>query len=187
MSIENEVEDEFSLADIAGLDASEIAEVRFETLPAGVYVFRGVKAEFEDTTNRDEERRIVLKAQVEVVEVKSVIDREFKTEEKRAELVGKKHTEKFYVVPAKAGEGLGLIRAFIGDIGLPNEGDFGGVPGAVYPEFGPDGTTPHPSAGEEIVGIVDAFVDHEFTAKIKAGTFNGNKTANLQVDKPKGK
>lgn len=184
--IENEVEDEFSLADIAGLDASEIAEVRFETLPAGVYTFRGVKAEFDDTTNRDEERRIVLKAQVEVVEVHSVIDREFKTEEKRAELIGKKHTEKFYVVPAKAGEGLGLIRAFIGDIGLPNEGDFGGVPGAVYPETLPNGD-PHPSAGEEIVGIVDAFVDHEFKAKIKAGTFNGNKTANLQVDKPKGK
>jgi hypothetical protein len=180
MSIENEVEEEFSLADIAGLDASEIAEVRFEVLPAGVYVFRGVNAHFEDTTNRDEERRIVLKAQVEVVEVKSVIHRDFKSEEKRAELIGKKHTEKFYVVPSKAGEGLGLIRAFIGDIGLPNEGDFGGVPGAVYPEG-------HANAGEEIVGIVDAFADHEFTAKIKAGTFNGNPTANLQVDKPKGK
>lgn len=186
MSIENEVEDEFSLADIAGLDASEIAEVRFETLPAGVYTFRGLSAVFEDTTNRDEERRIVLITKMEVVEVHSVIDREFKTEEKRAELVGKKHTEKFYVVPAKAGEGLGLIRAFIGDIGLPNEGDFGGVPGAVYPDTLADGS-PHPSAGEEIVGIVDAFVDHEFKAKIKAGTFNGNKTANLQVDKPKGK
>ncbi|MGL5935907.1 MAG: hypothetical protein ACRCZI_09835 [Cetobacterium sp.] len=178
MDLENEVEEEFSLADIAGLDASEIAEVRFEVLPAGVYVFKGLSAAFEDTTNRDEERRIVLVAKMEVAEVKSVIDREFKTEEKRAELVGKKHTEKFYVVPAKAGEGLGLIRAFIGDIGLPNEGDFGGVPGAVYPEG-------HASAGEEIVGIVDAFVDHEFIAKIKAGTYNGNKTANLQVDKHK--
>jgi hypothetical protein len=178
--IENEVEQEFSLADIAGLDASEIAEVRFETLPAGVYTFRGLSAVFEDTTNRDEERRIVLVAKMEVAEVHSVIDRDFKTEEKQAELVGKKHTEKFYVVPAKAGEGLGLIRAFIGDIGLPNEGDFGGVPGATYPEG-------HANAGEEIAGIVDGFVDHEFKAKIKSGTYNGNKTANLQVDKPKAK
>lgn len=180
MSIENEVEEEFSLADIAGLDASEIAEVRFEVLPAGVYTFRGISAVFEDTTNRDEERRVVLVCKMEVTEVHSVIDRDFKTEEAKAELVGKKHTEKFYVVPAKAGEGLGLIRAFIGDIGLPNDGDFGGVPGATYKEG-------HPNAGEEVVGIVDAFADHEFKAKIKAGTFNGNKTANLQVDKPKKK
>ena len=177
---------EFSLADIAGLDASEIAEVRFSVLPAGVYHFQGISAQFEDTTNRDEERRIVLVTKVRVLEVKSVIDRDFKTEEARAELVGKTHTEKFYVVPAKAGEGLGLIRAFIGDVGLPNEGDFGGVAGAVYPDTLPTGE-PHPSAGEEIVGIVDAFPEHEFTARIKSGTFNGNKTANLQVDKPKKK
>lgn len=166
--LENEVEEEFSLADIAQLDASEIAEVRFEVLPAGVYVFRGVDAKFEDGTNKDDERRIILKAQFEVVEVKSVIDRDFKTEEARAELLGKKHTEKMYVVPAKAAEGLGLIRSFIGDIGLPNEGPFGGV----------EGSEP---------GIVDGLVGHEFTAKIKAGTFNGNKTANIQVDRPKKK
>lgn len=180
MSIENETEEEFSLADLAGLSASEINEVRFEVLPAGAYTFRGISATFEDTTNRDEERRIVLFCKMEIVEVDSVFDRDFKSEEKRAELIGKKHTEKFYVVPAKAQEGLGLIRAFIGDIGLPNEGDFGGVPGAVYPEG-------HANAGEEIVGIVDALADHEFKARIRSGTFNGNKTANLQVDKPKGK
>lgn len=164
---EIEMEDqEFSLADIAGLDAAEIQEVRFEVLPAGVYVFRGVSAKLEDTTNRDDERRIVMVAKFEVVEVKSVIDREFKSEEAKAELVGKTHTEKFYVVPAKAAEGLGLIRAFIGDIGLGNEGPFGGV----------EGSEP---------GIIDGLVDHEFTAKIKGGTYNGSKTANIQVDKPK--
>lgn len=166
--IENEIEAEFSLADIAGLDAAEIAEVRFSVLPAGVYLFRGVSVKFDDTTNRDDERRIVLLVQVEVVEVKSVIDRDYKSEEAKAELLGKKHTEKFYVVPAKAAEGLGLIRAFVGDIGLGNEGPFGGV----------EGSEP---------GIVDQIVDHEFVAKIKAGTFNGNKTANIVVDKPKGK
>lgn len=184
--IENDDGMDFSLADIAGLDASEIAEVRFSTLPAGVYNFVGVSAHFEDTTNRDDERRLVLIVKVKVDEVKSVVDRNFKTEEQRLDLVGKTHTEKFYVVPAKAAEGLGLIRAFIGDIGLPNEGAFGGHPGAVYPDTLPDGS-PHPSAGEEIVGIVDGIVDHVFTARIKAGTFNGNPTANLQVDKPKKK
>ncbi len=166
--LDTEVEAEFSLADIAELDASEIAEVRFEVLPPGVYTFRGESAVFEDTTNRDDERRIVLVTKMEVVEVKSVIDREYKTEEARAELLGKKHTEKFYVVPAKAAEGLGLIRSFIGDIGLPNEGPFGGV----------EGSEP---------GIVDGFPGYEFTAKIKGGSFNGSKTANLQVDRPKKK
>ncbi len=166
--IENEDQPEFSLADIAGLDAAEIQEVRFTTLPAGLYRFRGISAVFEDTTNRDDERRVVLKVQVEVAEVKSVIDREYKTQEAKDELIGKKHTEKFYVVPEKAAEGLGLIRAFIGDIGLGNEGPFGGV----------EGSDP---------GIVDQIVDHEFDGRIKAGTFNGNKTANLAIDKPKGK
>lgn len=157
---------EFSLADLAGLDASEIAEVRFESLPGGLYVFRGKSALFEDGENKDGERRIVLVTKSEVAEVKSVIDREYKTEEAKAELIGKVHTEKFYVVPVKAAEGLGLIRAFLGDIGLPNEGPFGGV----------EGSEP---------GIVDGFVDFEFTARIKPGTYNGNKTANLQVEKRK--
>jgi len=157
---------EFSLADIAELDASDIQEVRFEVLPAGVYTFRGLEAKFEDTTNREDERRIVLVTKVEVTEVKSVADRDYKTQEQKDELLGKKHTEKFYVVPEKAAEGLGLIRAFLGDIGLPNEGPFGGV----------EGTEP---------GIIDNFPGHEFTCKIKPGNFNGNKTANLLVEKRK--
>lgn len=168
--VENE-EVEFSLADIAQLDASEIAEVRFESLPAGVYVFRGESAGFEDGTNRDDERRVILTTKSEVVEVKSVIDRDYKTEEQRATLIGKKHTEKFYVVPEKAAEGLGLIRAFIGDIGLPNDGPFGGV----------EGSEP---------GIVDAFAGHEFTGKIVQRPRKGNPTvkdSSLRIDKPKNK
>lgn len=162
---------EFSLADIAGLDASEIAEVRFESLPAGVFAFRGDSAAFEDTTNRDDERRIVLVVKMEVSEVKSVIDRDYKTDEQKATLLGKKHTEKFYIVPEKAAEGLGLIRAFIGDIGLPNEGPFGGV----------EGSEP---------GIVDGFVGHEFTGKIVQRPRKGDPTikdSSLRIDKPKGK
>ena len=168
VAVENE-EAEFSLADIAQLDASEIAEVRFESLPAGVYVFRGESAKFEDGNNRDDERRVILVTKMEVVEVKSVLDREYKTEEKRAELVGKKHTEKMYVVPEKAAEGLGLIRSFIGDIGLPNEGPFGGV----------EGVEP---------GIIDAFEGHEFTGKIVQRPRKGDPTvkdSSLRIERPK--
>ena len=160
-------EQEFSLADIAELDAGAIAEVRFESLPAGLYTFRGTEAKLEDTTNRDDERRIVLTVKLEVTECKSVMERGYEKDD----LIGKKHTEKFYVVPAKAAEGLGLIRAFIGDIGLPNEGPFGGV----------EGVEP---------GIVDNIVGHEFAGKIiKQARKNdpSQKDARLRLDPPKKK
>ena len=159
-------EDDFSLADLAGLDAGQIAEVRFEVLPAGVYGFRGIEAKLEETENKDGERRFIMIAQFEVTEVKSVVNRDYRTEEAKAELIGRKHREKIYVVPAKAAEGLGQIRAFIGDLGLPNEGPYGGVEGAEP-------------------GIIDGIVDHEFTAKIKAGTYNGSPTANLMLERRK--
>lgn len=169
--LDTEVEGEidFSLAELAELDAAEIAEVRFESLPAGIYVFRGESAKFEDTTNRDEERRIVLTVKLEVAEAKQVMER--MSQEDKEALVGKKHTEKFYVVPVKAPEGLGLIRAFIGDIGLPNEGPFGGV----------EGSPP---------GIVDAIEGHEFTGKIIKQARKGDPTtkdSRLRLDPPKKK
>lgn len=162
--LENQ-EEEFSLADLAELDATEIAEVRFESLPAGIYTFRGVEAKFEDTTNKDDERRIVMIAKFEVVECKTCMERGVEKED----LIGKKHTEKFFVVPAKAAEGLGLIRGWIKDAGLPNEGPFGGV----------EGKEP---------GIVDGIVGHEFTAKIiKRPNKNdpSNPYSTLKLDPPK--
>jgi len=163
--IENNEEVEFSLADLASLDAADIAEVRFESLPAGIYIFRGESASLEDTTNRDDERRIVMTVKLEVVECKSVMERGYEKDD----LIGKKHTEKFYIVPAKAAEGLGLIRAFIGDIGLSNEGPFGGVEGAEP-------------------GIVDSIVGHEFTGKIVKQGRKGDpstKDSRLRVDQKK--
>lgn len=158
-------EAEFSLADLAQLDVSEIAEVRFESLPAGLYRFRGVEAKLEEGTNRDDERRIILTAKMEVVEVKSVVERGVDKDD----LLGKKHTEKMYIVPEKAAEGIGLIRSFYADIGLPNEGPLGGV----------DGCEP---------GIIDNFVDHEFPGKIIKQARRGDpstKDARLRIDPPK--
>jgi hypothetical protein len=142
LEVEQE-EVEFSLADLAALDASEITEIRFEQLPAGLYTFRGVSARFEDTTNRDDERRLILVMKMEVVECKSCVERGVNKDE----LIGKTHTEKQYIVPAKAAEGIGIIRALYADIGLPNAGPLGGVEG-------------------EPEGFVDGFVGHEFSGKI---------------------
>src|SRR3546814_3844176 len=74
----------------------------------------GVK--LEKTKNREDETRFKLTINLEVAEVKAVTERGVNKEE----LVGKKHNESFYIVPAKAEEGIGLIRAFYADIGLPN-------------------------------------------------------------------
>lgn len=163
--LEVEQEEEFSLADLAELDAGQIAEVRFESLPAGIYVFRGESAQFSDGENQQEERRIILTVKHEVVECKSCMDRGVD----KADLIGKKHTEKYYVVPAKAAEGLGLIRGMIADLGLPNEGPFGGV----------EGKEP---------GIVDGIVGHEFTAKIIKRPNKNNPSepySQLKLDPPK--
>src|SRR3546814_2832607 len=69
----------------------------------------------------------------------------------KEELFGKKHNESFYIVPAKAEEGIGLIRAFYADIGLPN----GGVIGAAEDDD-----------GNPIEGFADGIVGHTFPAKI---------------------
>ena len=65
--------------------------------------------------------------------------------------MGKKHTEKFYIVPSKAEEGIGLIRAFYADVGLPNAGPIGAA---------------ETDDGEPIEGFADGIVGHQWPAKI---------------------
>ena len=139
--------EEFSLAALAGFDTSDIAEVRFENLPGGSFIFAGVSAKLEKKKNRDDEDRFVLTVVSEVAEVKAVTERGVDKEG----LVGKKHTEKFYIVPSKAEEGIGLIRAFYADIGLPNSGPIGAA---------------ETDDGEPIEGFADGIVGHQWPAKI---------------------
>src|SRR3546814_19354699 len=82
--------------------------MRFENMPSGAYVFNGTGVKLEKTKNREDEPRFKLTINLEVAEVKAVTERGVNKEE----LVGKKHNESFYIVPAKAEEGIGLIRAF---------------------------------------------------------------------------
>lgn len=163
--------EEFSLADLAELDVSDIAEVRFESLPGGMYLFRGESAKLEDTTNAEGERRFVATFKMEVTEVKMLTERKDSGGNAIVpeDVIGKKHTEKQYIVPIKAAEGIGLLRSFLGDIGLPNAGPLGGVEGK--PE-----------------GIIDGFVGHEFSGKIiKQARKNdpSQKDARLRIDPPK--
>lgn len=139
--------EEFSLAALAGFDTSDIAEVRFENLPGGSYVFTGTGAKLIKKQNRDDETRFVLTIDLEVAEVKAVTERGVDKEG----LLGKKHKESFYIVPTKAEEGIGLIRAFYADVGLPNAGPIGAA---------------ETDDGEPIEGFADGIIGHSFPGKI---------------------
>lgn len=141
-------EGEFSLAALAGFDTSDIAEVRFENLPGGAFIFTGTEVKLEKTKNAQDEARFKLTVGLEVSEVKAVTERGVDKEA----LIGKKHKESFWIVPAKAEEGIGLIRAFFADVGLPNAGAIGA---AVNEE-----------TGEPIEGFADGIVGHSFPGNI---------------------
>lgn len=152
---------EFSLADLAGLDISGIEEIRSERLPIGLYVFRGKKATLTETTNRDDEKRYVAEVTLEVAEVKALIEKDRGDE---SSLVGKTFTERFYIVPEKAQEGIGRIRGWYTDVGLDSAGPLGGLT--------EDGGAP---------GVLDRIVDHLFPAKIIGRKKEGETYARLQL------
>ncbi len=121
-----EMDEEFSLAALADLDVSEIEEVRFVDLPAGVYEFEVVEgtmeeAEFDGVTVA----RIIIKTKI--VEVKSCLD----SKVDKDTLVGREHAQKFTVDPTKNQEEIlkviGRVRAFISDIGLDSKGKLGDI------------------------------------------------------------
>lgn len=130
---------DFSLADLADLDVSDVQEIRFESIPAGVYGFKCVAAELTEGTNRDNEQRFIAEMKFEIVEVKAVV-KKLPVGESVDKFLGKVQTEKFYIVPEKAPEGIGRIRAALTDMGLNSAGKLGEV--------------------------VAAAVDHTFYAKI---------------------
>lgn len=130
----------FSLADLADFDATEIAEIRFENLPAGMYGFKVVNADLGEKDNKDGDNRIIAEFKLEVVEVVSLLKKGIDVDS----LMGKGHTEKVYIVPdqgqQKAVEGIGRVKAFIADMGV--------------------------NATGTLAEMVASTVDHIFTAKI---------------------
>lgn len=121
----NETE-EFSLADFADLDVSEIEEVRFVDLPAGVFEFIVSDSGIEED-EKDGERRFKVNVELTIEEVKAVLDSKVDKEL----LVGKKHTERFFIKPGAEQEevlkAIGRVRAFITDIGGESAGKLGDI------------------------------------------------------------
>ena len=120
--------DGFSLADLADLDVSDIDEVRYVKLPAGVYDMEVKQADLHEDS-KDGEIRYKVEFELEIIEVKSTIERT--SEEDREKLIGKKHTERFFIKPAeekdKIEAAIGRIRAFIADMGCNSAGQLGGI------------------------------------------------------------
>lgn len=146
---------DFSLAELGGVDMSEIAEVSFEGLPGGMWLLRGTEGKLEKVDNAKAEKRGKIGLQYEVVEVKTITERgavpEGSTPED--EFVGKKYRENFWIVPEKPEEGLGMAVKFFRSIGI--ETDQKKLGGCVDEE-----------TGEPIIGIIDEFADgFEFVAK----------------------
>lgn len=117
--------EEFSLADLAGIDISQVAEVRFEQLPAGLYLFEVTDATMKQGEDKDGAKRFEVTFEHKVLEVKAMIEAGVDKES----LVGKSHSERFFVNPGKEQEeilkALGRIRAYITDIGGDSIGQLG--------------------------------------------------------------
>jgi len=117
---------EFSLADIADMDVSDIAEVRFEQIPAGVFGWEITESDLSED-EKDGERRFKAEIVQKIIEVKSVLEQGVDKES----LVGKTHTERFFIKPNEPQEevqkAIGRIRAFVADIGGNNVGKLGDI------------------------------------------------------------
>lgn len=124
MTEENE---EFSLADLADLDVSDIAEIRFETLPQGVYELECIGAQLTEDTDKDNAKRFTAEFEIQILGVKAVLEAGVDKES----LVGKKITEKQYINPGKPAEdvqkAIGRIRAFVSDAGMDSSGKLGAI------------------------------------------------------------
>lgn len=127
MSDTENVNEEFSLADLADIDVSEIQEVRFENLPAGVFDLECTNAELGEMRNKDDEKRFTAEFTFKVAAVHAVLESGVDKEA----LVGKSHTEKLWINPGaepqKVQDSIGRIRAFVSDAGMDSSGKLGDI------------------------------------------------------------
>lgn len=114
---------EFSLADLADLDVSEIEEIRFEQLPAGVYEFECKSSELSEGKNKDDEKTFYWEGKFEVLELVAGLEPNIDPEK----VQGKVHVERKTIDPSDAETGIGRIRAFVTDMGFDSAGKLGPV------------------------------------------------------------
>lgn len=112
----------FSLADLADLDVSGIDEIRFETLPAGIFDFIIRNPTIDEGTNSEQEKVFYFNCGCEVEECVSLLEGG-----DVAALKGKTHNHRQNIEPADPEKGIGRIRAFVSDVGLDSSGKLGAI------------------------------------------------------------
>lgn len=152
-----------SLADIAGMDVTDVTELRASSLPAGLYTFEGISGTLEER-EKDGEKRYGAQMKFKVLEATAILDRDVNP----SDLVGKTHTEFRQIDPADAATGIGYLKGFVADIGLDSSGALGGV------EDAPP-------------GMLDRIEGHRFEAKIRRSKGkDGVERSNIDPIKKKG-
>lgn len=114
---------DFALADLMDLDVSDIKEIRFETLPQGIYEFIVKNPKLDEGTNKDNEKIFIFTADCIIEEVVAVLD----SGVDKDGLVGKSYNQRQNIDPSDAETGIGRIRAFGTDIGIDSTGKLGAV------------------------------------------------------------
>lgn len=116
---------ELSLADIAGVDMSEVAEYRLVVTPAGKWHFRimDMKLGTMEATNKEDPsgpkiNKAVVQTECEAQNCLALIDDTLDP----ANFVGRKHNETFWLNDLAMD--LGRVKAFLVDIGLDGNKPF---------------------------------------------------------------
>lgn len=112
--------DLLSLADLSDLDVTNIKEVRFENVAAGLFMFECLSAGLI-SVGSDEKPAGSFKC--EVKEVQGLLDDSINADKVR----GKVHEERIFITDDDPETGIGRIRAFIADAGGNNVGKLGTI------------------------------------------------------------
>lgn len=120
----------FSLADLAELDVSDIEEVRFTNLPAGIFGWEVKESELKEY-EKDGETKYKAEIELEVIEVKAIVPTPGEEKPTPESLIGKRHIERLVVDPASGPEetakAIGRIRAWVTDVGMDSKGKLGDI------------------------------------------------------------
>lgn len=124
------IEGGFSLADLADLDVSDIEEVRFTNLPAGIFGWEIKESELKEY-EKDGDTKYKAEIELEVIEVKAIVPTPGEEKPTPESLIGKRHIERLVVDPAAPPEevqkALGRIRAWVSDVGMDSSGKLGEI------------------------------------------------------------
>lgn len=154
----------WSLADLAGMDTSEVAAITSLIPAVGVYTCKGLEVKGGQREKQDDKPPLFYFNFVgEILEAK-LVNKDIDT----TKLVGRKLTESFTLWPSNFRDLIGLLKGRYKTIGLPNEGArLGGV----------DGQEP---------GWLDNWVNHVYKVRVSHFMQGGEPRARFTYLKPDG-